>query len=147
MPTTLVMTTQQKEEKCTPADRMTLREDSQHCIPQDCSSKIHTHKTKSVNDNTWLPIPYHVPTANVCCWQVAVWPVPYAAYMCVGGWEKLPKVQLVKTHRSDYVKHQDQVQIMTLNLWHMFRSGYILRLGSHDYNTLLYSTWLPKGLN
>ena len=62
------------------------------------------------NDSTWLPLPYHVPTANFCLWQVAVWPVPYAAYMCAGGWEKLPGVQLVKTHWSDYLKHQDQVR-------------------------------------
>ena len=90
MPTTLVMTTQHKTRngyqcaQSTPADKMALRQDVQYCIPQECSNKC-THKTKSVNDNTWLPIPYHVPTANVCCWQVAVWPVPYAAYMCVGG--------------------------------------------------------------
>ena len=77
MPTTLVMTTQHKRRnghqcaQATPADKMAMRQDSGYFIPQDCSSKTHTHKTKSVNDNTWLPIPYHVPTANVCCCMVS----------------------------------------------------------------------------
>ena len=72
MPTTLVMTTQHKSRnghhcaQSTPADRMALRQDSGYFIPQDCSSKIHTHKIKSVNDNT-----HTIPCAHSQCLLLA----------------------------------------------------------------------------